>query len=105
MVLRHSGRGLRCGKREPRAAPTVVDHAAPQLLAVATALPRHVVTPGATKDLVRSLATASPERWTAMVEASRIRSRHSVLPIDEVMRRRSVGERSEDYAREVVELA
>ncbi|HZR81332.1 MAG TPA: 3-oxoacyl-[acyl-carrier-protein] synthase III C-terminal domain-containing protein [Candidatus Binatia bacterium] len=83
----------------------MTDDGAPRLLSLATTLPRHRVTPDETKELLRSLAGPSAERWLATVDGSRIRGRHAVLPIEAVVRRRTIGERSEDYAREAVALA
>lgn len=79
---------------------------APQLLAVATALPENAVTAAETRSLVQSLAGSSdPARWLAMVDASSIRMRHAVLRLDEIVRRHSIGERSRDYARAALGLA
>ena len=74
-----------------------------QLQSVGTALPPHVLSAEETKAVLPPL-TADRERWQQLVDASRIRRRHLVVPVGELLRRNTLGERAQDYERQAVAL-
>jgi len=74
------------------------------LQSIATALPPHVLSAEETK-LVLAPLTGASERWQQLVDASRIRRRHLVVPVGELLRRHTLGERTREYARQAVALA
>lgn len=74
-----------------------------QLQSIGTALPSHILSAEDTKVVLHPRAGAS-ERWGRLVDASRIRQRHLVVPVAELLLRHSLGERARDYARQAVEL-
>ena len=75
-----------------------------QLQSIGTALPPHVLSAEETR-IVLSPLTGDGERWQQLVDASRIRRRHLVVPVGELLRRHTLGERAQDYARQAVALA
>ena len=74
-----------------------------RLQGIGTALPPHVLSAEETKVVLSPLAPAR-ERWRQLVDASRIRRRHLVAPVGELLRRHTLGERAQDYARQAVVL-
>src|SRR5690242_9737642 len=74
-----------------------------QLQSIATALPPHVLSAEETKDLLSVLAGAG-EHWEQIVDASRILRRHLVVPVGELLRQSTLGERARDYTRQVIAL-
>jgi len=75
-----------------------------QLQSIGTALPPHVLSAEETKAVLWPL-TGGGERWQQLVDASRIRRRHLVAPVGELLQRHTLGERAQDYARQAVALA
>ncbi len=72
---------------------------------LATALPRYTISAGETKDfLPRVLGPRAAARWQGIVDSSRVEERHVVAPAEQLLERRTLGERSLDYEREAVEL-
>jgi len=74
------------------------------LQSIATALPPYLLSAEETK-LVLAPLTGGGERWKKLVDASRIRRRHLVVSVDELLRRHTLGERAQDYRRQAVALA
>ncbi len=74
------------------------------LQSIATALPPYLLSSEETK-LVLAALTGGGERWRKLVDASRIRRRHLVVSVDELLRRHTLGERAQDYTRQAVALA
>ena len=74
-----------------------------QLQSVATALPPHVLSAEETKDLLAVLAGGG-EHWKQIVDASRILRRHLVVPVGDLLRQSTLGERARDYTRQVIAL-
>lgn len=78
----------------------------PRLVSVVTAVPEHRVGAEEMREyLSQYLEAGLAERCARMVASSRIGKRHVSMPVESLMRRRSLGERSEDYCREAVRLA
>ena len=75
-----------------------------ELRGLGTVVAPHSISADETKrHLTRLLPSA--RRWTRIVDASRIQSRPLVMPSDVILRHRSLGERSVEYARESIRLA
>jgi alkylresorcinol/alkylpyrone synthase len=70
----------------------------PEIVSVETALPRHSVTSAETK---RTLASYLPptvaERYTRIVDATRIRQRFTAIPVADLLRLRTIQERNDAY--------
>ena len=77
-----------------------------RLLSVGTALPEHSLTAAETKAyLARLLGTEPSRRFANIVDRSGNQARYSVLPLAELLRLTTVGERNECYRRHAVPLA
>ena len=76
-----------------------------EILSVSTLAPAHVVSANETKQILTAmLGERSARRVGRMVDASRIQQRHSVLPPSELLRLRTMGERTQAYGVQAVAL-
>jgi alkylresorcinol/alkylpyrone synthase len=76
---------------------------APRLRSVGTALPPHTVSAEDTKALL-SVVGDGRKGWHQMIDASRIRRRHVVVPVGELLHHRTLGERAKEYVHQAVAL-
>jgi alkylresorcinol/alkylpyrone synthase len=75
-----------------------------ELRGLGTVAAPHSISAEETKHHLSRLLPSS-RRWTDMVDATRIRSRPLILPPEELLRHRTLGERSDEYARAAIHLA
>lgn len=76
-----------------------------RVLSLATAQPEHIITRDVTREgLRRILPAATLGRYLGMLDASGIDTRASVLPVDELFRMTDLGQRSEEYGRNLERL-
>src|SRR2546430_144634 len=92
----------------PSACATACPTACPTILATTTAVPRHTASQGEVKKALRTLFPLEPRRLEAVMaifDHAQIDKRYSVFPVDNIGKRKSLTQTTQEYRTHAIALA